>query len=287
MVEVSWSAKANSFHAAHAGPPLVLPNAWDVASAAVVAAAGVKAVATSSAGVSWSQGYRDGERIPRAVMAAAVRRIAQAVDLPVTADVEAGYGPDPADVAATVTAILEAGAVGINLEDSRAPGGPLFGVRTQCARIEAARRTASAEGCPGLFVNARIDVHLFGIGDPAGRSDEVVRRARAYADAGADGIFVPGLIDLDALRTLTSATSLPINVGAMPEGPTVAEFAAAGVRRISLGSWLAQTAMATALHTARDALTHGTFDRVAGALEFGTMNAFLPENHDIAVPAST
>ena len=279
----SWAAKAEQFHAAHHGSPLVLANAWDAASAVVVAATGAKAIATSSAGVAWSEGYRDGERIPADAMAAAVRRIVQVVDLPVTADIEAGYGPDLADVTATVTAILNAGAVGVNLEDSRRPGGPLFGIEAQCARISAAKSAAEAAGLPDLFVNARTDLYLYlyEIGEPARRLEETLRRAAAYADAGADGIFVPWLFDLDTLTTLAAATPLPLNVGIIPGGPTVAEFADAGVRRISLGSWLAQTAMATTMATARDALHRGTFDRVADGLEFDTMNTLLP-----AEPAS-
>ncbi|UOX90002.1 isocitrate lyase/phosphoenolpyruvate mutase family protein [Amycolatopsis sp. FBCC-B4732] len=276
MSNGSWSAKAKLFRAAHDGKPLLLANAWDAASAVVVAATGAKAIATSSAGVAWSQGYRDGERIPAAEMAAAVRRITRVVDLPVTADIEAGYGPDPADVAATVTAIIHAGAVGVNLEDSRRPGGPLFDVAAQCARIRAAKDAAAAAGCPELFVNARTDGYLFAIGDPAGRLDEVLCRAEAYADAGADGLFVPWLFDLDTLKRISTTTPLPVNAGIMPGGPTVAELAGAGVRRISLGSWLAQTAMAVTMATASDALQRGTFDRVAEGLAFDAMNSLLP-----------
>lgn len=278
MVSISWRDRAKLFRTLHDGPLLVLPNAWDAATAVVVVAAGAKAVATSSAGISWSQGCRDGEQMSRDVAVEAVRRITRVVDLPVTADVEAGYGPDPADVAATVTAVLDAGAVGVNLEDSRAPGGPLFDVDAQCARIRAARDAASAAGRPELFINARTDGYLFDIGSPVGRLDDVLRRTAAYADAGADGVFVPGLIDLTALRTLVRDTQLPVNVGAMPGGPSVAEFAAAGVRRVSVGSWLAQTAMAAVLHRARDALDLGTFDGLSEGLDFDTMNAFLPQS---------
>ncbi|MFI5557882.1 isocitrate lyase/phosphoenolpyruvate mutase family protein [Amycolatopsis japonica] len=275
VVNESWQEKAKLFRAAHDGSPLVLPNVWDAGSAVVVAAAGARAIATSSAGVSWSEGYRDGERIPRDAMAEAVRRIVQVVDLPVTADIEGGYGPDPADVAATVTAILDAGAVGVNLEDSRTPGGPLFDIEAQCRRIRAAKNAAAAAGGPDLFVNARTDVYLFEIGEPNARPSDVAARATAYAEAGADGIFVPGLIDLEALRELVTGALLPVNVGAMPGGPSVAEFADVGVHRISLGSWVAQTAMATTMHTARDALRQGTFDRVADGLDFDMMNEFF------------
>ncbi|MBN6050713.1 isocitrate lyase/phosphoenolpyruvate mutase family protein [Nonomuraea sp. RK-328] len=281
MVNGSWTAKAELFRVTHDGPPLILPNAWDAGSAAVIAHAGAKAIATSSAGVSWSLGYRDGEQISRDVMAEAVRRIVQVVDLPVTADVEAGYGPEPADVATTVTAMLDAGAVGVNLEDSRAPGGPLFDIEAQCARIRAAKNAASAAGCSALFVNARTDVYLFDVGEPAGRLDDVIRRADAYADAGADGIFIPWMLDLDVLKTLIAAIPLPVNVSALPGGPSVDQFTNVGVRRISLGSGMAQTAMATALNTARDALRWGKFDRIADALDFDAMNTLLPDGRPI------
>ncbi|MEV5892549.1 isocitrate lyase/PEP mutase family protein [Nonomuraea fuscirosea] len=285
MVNGSWSAKAQLFRDAHNGPPLVLPNAWDAGSAALVAHTGAKAIATSSAGVSWSLGYRDGEQIPRDVMAEAVRRIVRVVDVPVSADIEAGYGPDPEDVATTVTALLDAGVVGVNVEDSRSPGGPLFDSEAQCDRIRAAKHAAAAAGCSALFVNARVDVYLFEIGEPAGRLDEAIRRAEAYAAAGADGVFLPWAFDLDALTRVVAAIPLPLNASAAAGGPSVAEFAGVGVRRISLGSGLAQTALASAVKTAHDALHQGTFDRMADAVDFDAMNALLPalpRRHDSA-----
>lgn len=277
MAHDSWLTKAKLFRAAHNGSPLVLPNVWDAGSAAVIANAGAEAIATSSAGVSWSLGYRDGEQISRNAMAEVVRRIVRVVDLPVSVDIEAGYGPEPADVAATVTAMLDAGAIGVNLEDSQRPGGPLFDVDAQCARIEAAKVAASAAGFDDFFVNARTDVYLFEIGEPCGRLDEVIRLGRAYADAGADGFFVPWLLELDVLKVLVAEISLPVNVSALPGGPSVSGFADVGVQRISLGSGVAQTAMAAAMNTAHDALRQGTFDRIAGALDFAEMNGFLPD----------
>lgn len=210
---------------------LVLPNAWDAGSAAVIASAGAPAVATTSGGVSWSLGSGDGQRLGRAEMAEAARRIVAAVDVPVTVDAEGGYGPLPADVAATVEAVIGAGAVGVNLEDSTAVGGPLFPVAEQAARLRAARTAAAAAGLPELVVNARTDVFLFGLGG----LDDVLERAEAYAKAGADGLFVPGLLDLDALAELCERVALPVNAMAVAGGPTVAELAAAGVRRVSVG----------------------------------------------------
>ncbi|WP_395295390.1 isocitrate lyase/phosphoenolpyruvate mutase family protein [Kitasatospora hibisci] len=248
---------------------LVLPNAWDAGSAAVIASAGAAAVATTSGGVSWSLGRGDGQQLGREDMAAAAHRIAAAVDLPVTVDAEGGYGPEPADVADTVRALIAAGAAGVNLEDSAAPGGPLFPVAEQAARLRAAREAAAGAGLPELVVNARTDVFLFGLGG----LDDVLVRAEAYADAGADGLFVPGLLDLDVLARLTAATVLPVNAMAVAGGPGVAELAAAGVRRISLGTGLAQAAYTAARRAAAELLGAGTLAELDGSLGFGELDA--------------
>ncbi|MCK2213677.1 isocitrate lyase/phosphoenolpyruvate mutase family protein [Actinomadura sp. ATCC 31491] len=275
-VDELLSSKAEQFRSLHAQQSvLVLPNAWDAASAAVIAAAGAPAIATTSGGVSWSLGRGDGQRLGRDEMTAAVRRVAATVDVPVTADVEGGYGPAPADVAATVRAVAEAGAVGVNLEDSRAPGGPLFDVAEQAARLRAARDAAAAAGLPALFVNARTDVFLFGIGPAEGRLDDVLTRTAAYAEAGADGIFVPGLLDLDTLSTLCAKSPLPVNAMAVAGGPTVAELARAGVRRISLGTALAQAAYTATRRAAAELLDAGTLTTLTGTLDFGELNALF------------
>ena len=222
MVSEGQHAKAAALRALHGGGIFVLPNAWDAGSAVMIAAAGAQAIATTSAGVSWSLGRPDGQNLSREEAVAAVARIAAAVDLPVTADIEGGYGSDPADVAATVAAVIEAGAVGINLEDSGAPGGGLFDPAAQAARIRAARAAAADAGLPELVINARTDVFLFQIGQPEGRLDDVLARAAAYAAAGADSLFVPGLLDLGTLATLTGAVALPVNVMVGPGAPDVA-----------------------------------------------------------------
>ncbi|GAB7182215.1 isocitrate lyase/phosphoenolpyruvate mutase family protein [Kitasatospora sp. Ki12] len=247
---------------------LLLPNAWDAGSAAVIASAGARAVATTSGGVSWSLGHGDGQRLDRAAAVEAARRIVAAVDLPVTVDAEGGYGPLPADVAETVTALVGVGAVGVNLEDSTAVGGPLFPVAEQAERLRAARTAAAAAGLPELVVNARTDVFLFGLGG----LDDVLARAEAYAEAGADGLFVPGLLDLDALAELCKRSALPVNAMAVPGGPTVAELAATGVRRISLGTGLAQAAYTAAHRAAAELLGAGTLTELDGALGFGELN---------------
>jgi 2-methylisocitrate lyase-like PEP mutase family enzyme len=209
-------------------------------------------------------------------MVEAIARIAATVDLPVSADVEGGYRPDADDVAATVTAVLEAGAVGINLEDSQAPGGPLFEREAQADRIRAARAAAIAAGLPELVINARTDVYLFGIGPESGRLDDVLSRAHGYAAAGADSLFVPGLLDLDTLAELTSRVALPVNAVAGPGAPGVDELRAVGVRRISVGQAIAQVAYSLARRAAAEVVGKGTFDVLADADPFGDVNGAFP-----------
>ena len=252
---------ADDFRRLHAEGVLVLPNAWDAASARLVERAGAAAVATTSGAVSWSLGVPDGDRLPLELLAGAVERIAAAVAVPVTADVEAG-GPD---VAATVRAVLAGGAVGVNLEDR----GGAVGLHRD--RVAAAREAGGRD----LFVNARIDLYLFGIGEPEGRLAETIARAGVYAEAGADGIFVPGLVDLDVLRTLVAEIPLPLNVLAGPHAPAVDELAAVGVRRVSVGTGLAQVAYAAADRAARELLATGTYTALDGGLDYGDLQKLL------------
>lgn len=275
MVDDSQRAAATTFRNLHAEGVFVLPNAWDPVSAAVIAQAGAPAIATTSAGASWALGRTDGEGLTRDEMLEQVRRIVGVVNIPVTADVESGYGPAPEDVAATVTAVVAAGAVGVNLEDSVAPGGPLYDPAAQADRLRAARAAATAAGLPELVINARTDVYLFGIGAPEGRCDEVLTRATAFAEAGADSLFVPGLLDLATLTDLAGKSPLPINAMVFPGAPSVAELGAAGVRRVSLGSALAQAAYARAAAATREVLEHGTYAELAGGLDFGAVQALL------------
>jgi 2-methylisocitrate lyase-like PEP mutase family enzyme len=264
---------AETLRALHDNGTLVLPNAWDAASAALIAQAGAAAIATTSGGVAWSAGRPDGHGLNRDEMAELVGRIARVVDVPVTADIEGGYGPSPDDVAVTVRAVVDAGAVGINLEDSYAAGGPLFDVPAQVERVRAARDEATATGLPELWINVRTDVYLFGIGEAEGRLGDVLSRADAYLGAGADSLFVPGLIDLGTLGVLVKESPLPINVMVWPGAPTVAELAAVGVRRISVGTAIAQSAYGVAQRAAVELLTKGTYGALAGGLDFGVINS--------------
>jgi 2-methylisocitrate lyase-like PEP mutase family enzyme len=276
-VETDQAGRAARFRAMHRGTVLVLPNAWDPGSAAVIEAAGAQAIATTSAGVSWANGASDAEGLDRQQMVAAIARIVRAVSVPVTADIEGGYGPDPEDVAATVRAVLAAGAVGINLEDAPGPDGtPLHPVDAQAQRIAAARAAAVAAGVD-LFINARTDVYLRAVGAPDGRLADVKARAAAYADAGADGLFVPGILDLDVIAQLAEGP-LPLNVMAGPGAPLVGELAGAGAARVSVGASIAQAAYRCAARAATELLTDGTYDALAQGIDYGNLNALLRPN---------
>lgn len=268
---------AKAFHALHdrrAGAILVLPNAWDVMSARIVEEAGARAIATTSAGVAWSLGRPDGEGLTRDEMLAAVRRIARAVRVPVTADVEGGYGSGtPDDVAATARGVIEAGAVGINLEDSSGPR-ELYPVERQAARIAAARSAATDMGV-ALFVNARTDAFLHQVGAVEGRFDETVRRARAYVAAGADGIFVPGVVDAETIRRLAEAVGAPLNVMAGPGAPSTAELRALGAARVSVGPAIARAALALARRAATELLGAGTYDALRDGVPYPEANALF------------
>jgi 2-methylisocitrate lyase-like PEP mutase family enzyme len=261
---------AQAFASLHKpGEPLLLPNAWDVASAVAIADAGAKAIATTSAGVAWSLGVPDGAGLGAERAAAVIARIVAALDVPVSADIEAGY----TDVAATVTAVLQAGAVGVNIEDRR-DGSGLYAPAEQAGRLAAARAAAGAAGAAGaaaggfpFWINARTDVFLSG----TGRIDDALERSAAYAAAGADSLFVPGLVDPAAIAEL-AAGPLPVAVMVWAGAPSVAELAAAGTARISLGSAIAQAAYAVAARAATELLTSGTYDSVADGIAYGTMN---------------
>jgi 2-methylisocitrate lyase-like PEP mutase family enzyme len=264
------SIRAATFHGLHDHPsrPLVLVNVWDAASARLVEDAGATAIATTSAGVAWSLGRPDGNTLTRAEAMAAVARIAASVSVPVTVDIESGYADDADGVARTVEAVLEAGAVGINIEDGRLHPDAL------ADRIGAARRAADRAGVR-LFVNARTDVHLAGLVDPERLLAETLERARRYRGAGADGVFVPGVRDVETIRALVESIDGPVNVMAGPGSPPVAELAQLGVARISLGSAVAQAAYAVVRQATAELRTTGTYDSLAGGVDYADLNALF------------
>lgn len=253
--------KAALFRSLHQVPGiLILPNAWDVASARLFEELpGVRAIATSSAGVAAVLGYPDGQRISRDEMVDMVSRIARAVSVPVTADLEAGYGDDPEAVAETVRALIGAGGVGMNLEDGTGnPNQPLRDASLQVERIRAARRAAAAEGVE-IVLNARVDVFLYGTGDPAERLTETIRRANLYREAGADSLFVIGAREAEVIGALAEGIGGPLNVLAGPGFPPIPELERLGVRRVSFGSGLARAALGRARKAVRELLEAGTY----------------------------
>jgi 2-methylisocitrate lyase-like PEP mutase family enzyme len=253
--------KAELLRRLHGGTRLlVLPNAWDVGSARVLAAHGAPAIATSSAGVAYALGYPDGERIARAEMLDMVRRIAAAVAVPVTADVEAGYGTTAADAVETAAGVLAAGAVGLNLED--ATEGRLLPLDPQVERVAAIRRVAEASGVP-LVVNARTDAAAAADLPPEERLAEAVRRANAYLAAGADCAFVPFVTERDAIARLAREVRGPLNVLGTPASPSLEELARLGVRRVSFGSGIARAAYGRARRIARELSSTGTYAALA------------------------
>jgi len=237
---------------------------WDVASARIVEAAGFPALATTSAGVAFALGYPDGERISRAEMAEAVRRIAVRVRVPVTADMEAGYGRSPESAAETVRAVVAAGAVGLNLEDAPADGGgSLLDEQLQTERIRAAREAAREAGV-SVVINARTDVFLKRIGAPETRIGHAARRLDAYRAAGADCLFAPGVTDRETIAALVREVGGPLNVLAGPDCPPVAELEALGVRRLSLGSGAMRATLGLVRRIAEELRGPGTFTTLRG-----------------------
>lgn len=260
MSERSQRDKAEAFRAMHdRSHILVLPNAWDAASARVFEAAGFRAIATTSAGVAYALGYPDGELVPREEMFAAIARICRCVEVPVSADIESGFAPDLASLRRSIAAVVESGAIGINLEDARHDGSnQLYPLETAVERVRAAREAASRAGVP-IVINARTDVFLLGIGEKASRFDHAVERANAYRAAGADCLFVPAVRDAETIGTLAKAIDGPINVLAIPGMPPAPELERLGVARVSTGSGPARAAMTAAKRIAEELLASGTY----------------------------
>ena len=252
---------AETFRKLHRAPPiLLLPNSWDPMSARIFEAAGFPAAATTSGGLAWALGYQDGEKTPWPEVVAATRRIAEAVRVPLTADIETGYGETPDELSRSITDIIGAGAVGVNLEDGMPnPKEPVRTIEDAAARIRAARAAASAAGVP-IVINARIDLYLKHVGDEATRFTETLRRAEAYLAAGADCIFVFAVADLDLIKKLTAAIKAPVNVVGRAGGPGLKALEAAGVARVSIASGASMVVMSTIQRIAEELRQTGEFD---------------------------
>jgi len=251
-------SKADALRRLHVeGPMLVLPNAWDAGSARIFVEAGFAALATTSAGIAFSLGYPDGERISRDEMLAAVARITRRISVPITADMEAGYGQTPDAVAETVRRVIDAGAVGMNLED-RIEEKPLIEFSLAVERVRAARRAADSTGVR-LVLNARTDAFEAPELPRDKRLGEAVRRGNAFREAGADSVFVPFVGDRDTIEQLVQQIHAPVNILGTPNAPTLKELAALGVRRVTFGSAPMRATLGLVRRMAREWKEKGTY----------------------------
>jgi 2-methylisocitrate lyase-like PEP mutase family enzyme len=273
------AAKAERLRQLHRGPNiLILVNAWDAASARVIEAAGFPAIASSSAGVAYTFGYPDGQVISREEMLTAISRITGTVEVPVTADMEAGYGNMPRDMQDFADALIIAGAVGLNLEDSGEPSG-LTEIPVQVEKIRALRAAATEAGVP-LVINARTDALWDQNRKPDERFAEAVRRGRAYFEAGADSIFVVGAGDRDTITAIVHEIPAPVNILAGPGVPPARELEALGVRRVSVGSGPMRATMTLTRRIAEELRDHGTYlNFTEGVISHADANALFEKSH--------
>jgi 2-methylisocitrate lyase-like PEP mutase family enzyme len=252
------SEQTAKFRALHQGF-LVLPNAWDAATAKIAELSGAEAVASSSAAVAWCHGYADGETMPRDVVMTATKEMLRVVAVPVTVDSEAGYSADPAKAAAHVMALIELGVAGINIEDGKEPAELL------AAKIKAIREAAKAKGAD-IFINARVDVYLKNLVPDDAKLAETIRRGARYRDAGADGLFAAGMTGLAAIRDVVSAVDLPLNVLLSKALPPLADLKAAGVRRVSAGASIGRAAYGVGVRAMTMLLNEGKPDAIFAAM---------------------
>ncbi len=261
---------ALTFRRLHDGPDLLLlANCWDAGSARLFESLGARALATTSAGLAWSNGYPDGDAVPVECLVSAVRAIVRVIKVPLSIDVEGGYSENPAVVGETIAALIGVGAVGINLEDGSASPELL------AAKIASVKSAAARAGVD-LFVNARTDVYLKGLVPEPVRVTETLARARRYKDAGADGLFVPKATDASDIRAIASSIGLPLNVLAWTKLPAASALSSLGVRRLSVGSSIAQIAFGRAASVAGAFLREGrTEPLMDGAISFAEINALF------------
>jgi 2-methylisocitrate lyase-like PEP mutase family enzyme len=269
--------QAEQFRKLHSGPRiLVLPNAWDVASARILEELGYPTIATTSAGIAFSLGYPDGQRVSRDQMLEAVARIANSVRVPVTADMEAGYGTTVKDMSETAKAVIAAGAVGMNLEDVTGDDENLHvNVALQVEKIQAIRETASSLGVP-LVLNARTDIYLMPIGPAETRFDRTVERLRAYRKAGADCLFAPGVQDRETIAKLVRALEAPLNILVSSGCPSIRELEKMGVARASTGSAAMRATLGLLRRIGKELMEAGTYSFLQdGAVPFAEVNQIL------------
>ena len=269
-------AAADAFRAMHRGQRiLLLPNVWDAASARIFEEAGFGAIATTSAGIAFALGYPDGQRISRNEMLQAVSRIAAALKVPVTADVEAGYGDRPEDAAQTALAVINSGAVGMNLEDATGnTNHPLVDLPLQLEKIAAVQQEARTAGVP-IVLNARTDVYLLQVGPAEKRYDQALRRLAAFRDAGADCVFLPGLRDAATIGRLVKDLDFPLNILAGPGSPSIPNLQQLGVARVSLGSSPMRATLGLLGRMAEELKTSGTYRSLENAPSHDDVNRMM------------
>lgn len=264
MDRLQQAGIASSFLARHRAPPiLLLPNVWDALSARLFVAAGFDALATTSGGVAWALGYPDGETTPWAEVVAATKRIVRVAQVPVTADIEAGYGATPAEVGMYVAEIIQAGVVGINLEDGL--HGPMRSIEDATARLRAAREAARTEGV-SIVLNARCDIFHLQHGEERTRFAATVERCRAYLAAGADCVYPFGLRDLATIAEFVKAVPAPVNITGRPGMPDAAAFERIGVARITIASAPTLVAMSTIQKLATELRATGKFEMLSAGI---------------------
>ena len=269
--------KAEQFRKLHHGPRLLfLPNAWDVVSARILEECGHPAIATSSAAVAFSLGYPDGQHISRDEMLEVAGRIARAVEIPVTADLEAGYGTTVKDMVETVKAAIAAGVIGMNLEDITGDDESSFvDLPLQVEKIGAICETAKSLGV-SFVLNARTDIYLMPIGPEATRFERTVERLRAYRDAGATCLFAPGLYHRETIAKLVKAVEAPINILANPACPPMAELENIGVARVTAGSGIMRAALGLVRRIGKDMLESRSCEMMfAGAIPHAELNRLM------------
>jgi 2-methylisocitrate lyase-like PEP mutase family enzyme len=266
--------KAEQLRELHRGPNiLVLPNAWDVASARILEELGFPVIATSSAAVAFSLGYPDGQQVSRDEMLVMVARIANAVRVPVTADMEAGYGTTLEHMADTAKAVVAAGAVGLNLEDvTGSDESSHVDTALQIEKIRTIRKVSASLGIP-LVINARTDIYLMPIGPAETRFERTVERLRAYREAGADCVFAPGINDAETIARLVKALDAPLNILVTAGTPSLKELEKIGVARASIGSGIMRAAMGAVRRVGKELLETGTYTSILdGAIPFAQLN---------------
>ncbi|SFS46777.1 isocitrate lyase/PEP mutase family protein [Marininema halotolerans] len=268
---LSQLEKAQAFRQSHFDPNiLVLPNAWDVASAKIFERKGFSAVGTTSAGIAASLGYPDGEFVPKELFITIIKRITESLSVPITADIVNGYGTHPTPLLETIQSIIDCGAVGINIEDGLV-NGTLADIDHQSEKIQAIRTFSNSLGLP-LVINARIDTYWAHIGDPTDRYDHTIQRAISYLAAGADSIFIPSIKDPVIIQSFVTAIDGPINILVGPDSPSIQELEQWGVARVSFGSGPIRKIYAQVEAIAEEIARKGSYHTLADPMPYATLN---------------